>query len=61
MSYTIGPSELEAIDRFAVAAHGLGLIEQAPPLRLRNRGQGAKGSRGQVRSQRKQPLGPQAP
>ena len=35
MSYTIGTAELEAIDRFAVAAHSLGLIEQASPWRLR--------------------------
>ena len=35
LSYTIGPTELEAIDRFAAAAHGLGLIDQRLPLHVR--------------------------
>ena len=35
MRYAIGPAELEALSRFAAAAHALGLIDQLTPLRLR--------------------------
>ena len=35
MRYTIGPAELEALERFAAMAHRLGLIDHVSPLRLR--------------------------
>ena len=35
MSYTVGPAELEAIERFAEAASSLGIIPPLRPLRLR--------------------------